>query len=144
VHTSSPLPHAAVLWRCRFPQRAHHREEARYAPLSNHPILIVEHRIGHCILDLLDALEHAGAEMVVARDAANALAFLERYDFSACLIGSIADPQENYRAVIEELGRVPVLLYGDARTSFSWVDKPAAVLPDDVQAIVEALTNLLR
>jgi hypothetical protein len=121
-----------------------HQKGRRYAPLTDHPFLIVEHRIGYLILDLLHALDQAGAEMVVARDAANALAILKRYEFSTCLIGSVAGPLQNYRALIEELGGAPVLLYGEARTSLSWVDQPAALLPDDVQAIVKALTTLLR
>jgi hypothetical protein len=143
VHTSAPYHTLPSLAGVGSPYGSI-RKAAHCAPLTGHPFLIVEHRIGHFTLDLLDALDQAGAEMVVARDAANALASLRRYEFSACLIGSVADPPENYRALKEELADVPVLLCGDARTSFSWVDKPAALLPDDVQAIVTALTILLR
>jgi hypothetical protein len=143
MHTSAPyhtLPYyGGVDLRC-----GPNREAACCAPLADQPILIVEGRTDHFILALLDTLEQAGAEMAVARDAADALELLKRYEFSACLIGCVDGPPENYRALMEELGAVPVLLYGEAQSSFTCVNQPAALVPGDVHAIVEVLTTLLR
>ena len=100
--------------------------------LTGKPVLIVDHRVGQFVAALSAKLERLGADVVVALDAAKALLHLKRFDFQACLIGSVADPAENYKKLIEELGGVPLVLYGTAQSSFSCVDKSAVAALEQV------------
>lgn len=112
--------------------------------LTGKPVLIVDHRVGQFVADLSAKLELLGMDVVVALDAAKASQHLKRFDFYACLIGSVADPAENYKKLIEELGGVPLLLYGAAQSYFSWLDKSAVASAEDVSGIAQVLEDLLE
>mgnify|MGYP003395834248 CR=1 FL=1 len=64
-------------------------------PLTGKSVLIVDHRVGRFIVALSATLERLGAEVLVALDVGKALEDLKRFDFSACLIGSVVDPPES-------------------------------------------------
>jgi len=92
--------------------------------LEGHIILIVESAIGPFVLELQRALADAGAETLVARDAAMALDHNRRFAFSLAAISA-------EHGAIKEALDLPVLLYG-----------PGATERDPV-AIVAGLTRLV-
>src|SRR5262245_29903618 len=96
--------------------------------LSEQVLLVVDRRINPFVPALQDALEVAGADVLVASDEVGALASLRRFDVSAILIGDLAGASDQARRLQRELGGVPVLRYGDE---------------EGVAEIVEAVTALL-
>jgi DNA-binding NtrC family response regulator len=112
-------------------------------PLSERAILIVDRRVGRFIHDLQATLERANAEVLVVRDADKAMAHLDRFDFSACLLGPIAAEAEARLALIEKLGGIPIILFGEAAETFGQAPTMVETLPESVPEIVRALTRLL-
>ena len=106
-------------------------------PLQCQPILIVDSRISPFVWTLQSVLEQAGAEVMVARDAAKAIEYLDRFSFSACLLGALDDLPEDCCELQRELAGLPTLTYGAISIS------PASSLPEDVPAIVRALSARL-
>ena len=79
--------------------------------LENQTILIVDSDDDPFASDLKGALQRAGADVLIARDALAALAFLAGFELSAALIGGISGPAESYHELIKGLRGVPFRLY---------------------------------
>jgi hypothetical protein len=94
--------------------------------LKDQPILVVDGRNHLFICDLEDALTAAGADVLLARDVAKAVAYVKRFDFAACLLGVL--PPEDHQRLVEALGGTPLLQLED----------------EFVPAIVAKLTRMLR
>jgi hypothetical protein len=75
--------------------------------LKDRPILVVDSRSHFFIYDLQDALVAAGADVLLAHGVERALAYIERFDFVACLVGTLAP--EDYQRFVEALGGLPIL-----------------------------------
>jgi hypothetical protein len=112
--------------------------------LTGKSILVVDHRVGRFATALSAGLEGLGADVLVALDVDKALRHLERFDFDACLIGSVADTPENCQKLIVELGGVPLVHYGAGRSSFCQIDKSIPASSEDVSDIVKSLEGLLN
>jgi len=93
--------------------------------LKDQPILVVDGRNHLFAYDVEDALAAADADVLFARDIATALAFVARFDFTACLLGVL--PPEDHQQMGEALGGVPLLQLGD----------------EPVSAIIAKLTRML-
>ena len=106
-------------------------------PLQCQPILIVDSRISPFVWTLQSVLEQAGAEVMVARHAAKAIEYLDRFSFSACLLGALDDLPKDCCELQRELAGLPTLTYGVISIN------PVSSLPEDVPAIVRALNGRL-
>lgn len=73
------------------------------ANLAGHRILVIEEQ-PLVALDLQTALEQAGAEVVVAHDAAQALARISEYDFATAVVDWRPD-SDDHRVVARALKR---------------------------------------
>jgi translation initiation factor 2B subunit (eIF-2B alpha/beta/delta family) len=76
--------------------------------LHGQVILIVDNRPGPFIEQLEEDLRTAGAETIVARDAAHAVQLLRRFDCTAVCLGPIQESM----ALLGEIGGVPLVTYG--------------------------------
>jgi hypothetical protein len=116
------------------------------ASLDGQVILVVEGEAGSFPLELQAALELVGAETLLARTPARARDHASRFDLSAAAIncGGAIDTAE-FRQLLDELGRMPVLLYGTAPPSYVSGRAPflATSNPTHPDAIVKAVTGLL-
>lgn len=112
-------------------------------PLSERAILIVDSRVGRFIHDLQATLERADAEVLVVRDAGKAMEHLDRFDFNACLLGLIAAEAEARMALIEKLGGIPIILFGEAGDTFGQLPTLVETVPESVPEIVRAVIRLL-
>lgn len=76
-------------------------------PLRGHSILIVESELGSFITALQAAVDHTGAESLVARDPVSALQRCAHFQFSAALVNA------EHRTILTPLTEVgiPALLY---------------------------------
>ena len=96
--------------------------------------------------ELQTALERVGAETLLARTPARARDLASRFDFSAAAIncGDAIDTAE-FRQLLDELGSMPVLLYGTAPPSYVSGRAPflATSKPTRPEAIVKAVAGLL-
>src|SRR5262245_50399466 len=114
--------------------------------LCGHVILVVvEGEAGSFPLELQAAFERVGAETLLARGPARARDHASRYDFSAAAIycGNATDTAE-IRQLLDELGSMPVLLYGAAPPSYvSGKAFLATSNPGHPEAIVKAVAALL-
>lgn len=75
------------------------------ANLRGHPILIVEEEIAPFVQNLQAALEHAGADTLIARSPSDTQARAAQFDFSATAIGYKPDSPDHrllVRRMIEE------------------------------------------
>ena len=113
--------------------------------LCGHVILVVEGEAGPFPLELQAAFEGVGAETLLARDPAQARDQASRFDFSAAAIycNDAFDPAE-IRQLLDELGNMPVLLYGTAPPSY--VSGKAFVPtsnPGHPEAIVKGVARML-
>ena len=116
------------------------------ACLGGQVILVVEGEAGPFPLELQAALERVGAETLLARSPARARDHASRFDLSAAAIncGDAIDTAE-FRQLLDELGSMPILLYGTAPPSFMSGRAPflATSKPTGAGAIVKAVTRLL-
>ena len=116
------------------------------ARLGGQVILVVEGEAGPFPRELQTALERVGAETVLARTPARARDHASRFDFSAAAIycGDAIDTAE-FRQLLDELGSMPVLLYGIAPPSYVSGTTPflATSKPTHPEAIVKAVAGLL-
>jgi hypothetical protein len=74
--------------------------------LQNQPVLVIDPSFA---LQLFNALEAEGAEILVAKDETQALEFLERFDFAVVLV---SDRRPLTTNLIDAFGNVPVIFYG--------------------------------
>ena len=116
------------------------------ACLGGQVILVVEGAAGPFPLELQAALERVGAETLLAPTPARALDQASRFDFSAAAIncGDAVDTAE-LRQLLDELGGMPVLLYGTAPPSYVSGRAPflATSKPAHPEAIVKAIAELV-
>ena len=116
------------------------------ASLGGQVILVVEGEAGSFPLELQAALELVGAETLLARTPARARDHASRFDISAAAIncGDAIDTAE-FRQLLDELGCMPVLLYGTAPPSYVSGRAPflATSNPTHPDAIVKAVAGLL-
>ena len=114
--------------------------------LGGHIILVVEGEAGPFPLELQAALERVGAETLLARCPARARDLASRFDLSAAAIncGDAIDIAE-LRQLLDELGSMPILLYGTAPPSYVSGRAPflATSKPTHPEAIVKAVAGLL-
>jgi hypothetical protein len=115
--------------------------------LRGHVILVVvEGEADSFPLELQTALERVGAETLLAHTPARARDFAGRFDLTAAAIncGDAIDIAE-LRQLLDELGSMPVLLYGTAPPSY--MSGRALLLPTPrpahPEAIVKAIVGLL-
>jgi len=116
------------------------------ASLGGQIILVVESAAGPFPRELQAALERMGAETLLARSPARARDYASQFDFSAAAIncGDAIDAAE-LRELLDELGRMPILLYGTAPPSYMsgralFLSTPRPAHPE---AIVKAIAGLL-
>ena len=116
------------------------------ARLGGQVILVVEGEAGPFPLELQAALERVGAETLLARCPARARDLASRFDLSAAAIncGDAIDIAE-LRQLLDELGSMPILLYGIAPPSYVSGRTPflATSKPTHPEAIVKAVAGLL-
>jgi hypothetical protein len=116
------------------------------ARLGGQVILVVEREAGPFPRELQAALERLGAETVLACTPARARDHASRFDFSAAAIncGDAVDTAE-FRQLLDELGSMPVLLYGIAPPSYVSGKTPflATSKPTHPETIVKAVAGLL-
>ena len=116
------------------------------ACLGGQVILVVEGEAGPFPLELQAALERVGAETLLARSPADARDHASRFDFSAAAINCGDGPHiTELRQLLDELGGMPVLLYGTALPSYVSGRAPflATSKPTHPEAIVKAVAGLL-
>jgi hypothetical protein len=117
------------------------------ACLVGQVILVVEGEAGHFARQLQVALEHVGAETLLARTPANAREHVSRYDFSAAVIGcGAAIDAVEFRRLRNELGGMPLLFYGTAPppyVSLRGTQFLATSMTTHADVIVRAVTRLL-
>ena len=110
-------------------------------------ILIVEDEEGPFAQQLQAALERVGAETMLACTLARARDHASRFDFSiAAIYADGVVRTVEFRRLLKELGRMPVLLYGTEPPPYGWFRNArflAASKPRHAGAIVEAVTRLL-
>jgi len=113
--------------------------------LCGHVILVVEGEAGPFPLELQAAFEGVGAETLLARDPAQARDQANRFDFSAAAIccDDVIDTAE-IGELLDELGSMPVLLYGTAPLGYvSGKAFHATSKPGHPEAIVKAVARML-
>jgi len=113
--------------------------------LCGHVILVVEGEAGPFPLELQAAFEGVGAETLLARDPAQARDQASRFDFSAAAIccDDVIDTAE-IGELLDELGSMPVLLYGTAPLGYvSGKAFHATSKPGHPEAIVKAVARML-
>ena len=117
------------------------------ACLVGQVILVVEGEAGHFARQLQVALERVGAETLLARTPAHAREHVSRYDFSAAVIGcGAAIDAVEFRRLRNELGGMPLLLYGTAPppyVSLRGAQFLATSMTTHADVIVRAVTRLL-
>jgi hypothetical protein len=114
--------------------------------LEGQVILVVEGRAGFFARQLQTALESMGAETLLASSPAHAREHVSCYDFSAAVIECSAALDVELRHLRNELGGMPLLLYGTAPplyVSLKGVQFLATSAPTKAGDIVRALTRML-
>ena len=95
--------------------------------------------------DLQETMENAGAEVLVARDAAEALFRMAQFDFSAAVLDWRPE-QHQHRAAAQRLRQdgVRILFYGahPAQDAITACGDPVLPKPSPADAIVNALAKL--
>ena len=105
------------------------------ALLQGQPVLILDATSDALVEALLDALVGVGAAPLLAADGREALEYLERYEFSAVLIGETT-PFE--KSMLDALGGLPIILFG--RPGHVTAAGPiSATVKRDVPSILTAL-----
>jgi len=113
--------------------------------LAGHVILVVEPAVNRFAGALQDALERRGAETLFVRGPGEARERLGAFRFSTCLI-DYDHACDALHALIDDLGDMPMLLYGGASASIGAmriVPRPAFARAS-VDSIVSALGRLPR
>jgi CheY-like chemotaxis protein len=117
----------------------------KHGPLHGQTILLVEEQaaVAH---DIQEALEDAGAEVLVARNAAEALPRIAQFDFSAAVLDWLPDTSEHL-TIVRWLKEDGVRLVIHARRSpedlMEVRGAPVLLKPAPVEAIIEALALLV-
>lgn len=104
-------------------------------PLANQPILIVDSRNERLVAKIGCALAHAGADCMVASDSATAMKHLQHFEFTACIVGAVDDPEAAIIVLLRELGGMPVLRIADFTQLTSDVDEAASLLVQNLDAL---------
>src|SRR5262245_41844269 len=97
-------------------------------PLSEQVLLIVDRRVDSFVFELRDALERAGADVLVVHHETGAIAHLRRFEINAVLLSELDGPPQTEERLAQELAGLPVLRYG---------------AEDGVAETVQAVTALL-
>jgi DNA-binding response OmpR family regulator len=113
--------------------------------LAGHSILLVEDEIWDA-LDLQDSFTEAGARVVTAYRLERAMQLAERPSLSAAVI-DVSRGTEHASTLCKHLAKrkVPFVFYCDRMPPQleEWVDVPMIAKPAHVNAVVEAVANLL-
>jgi hypothetical protein len=110
--------------------------------LAGHAILIVEPELGRFACDLQGALEAAGAESLIARNAEAAVERLSRFTFSAGII-NCGGHQQEIGALVGRLRSASLVLYGEGAAAFA-AQSPAQRLTVAAASVTSILAALER
>jgi CheY-like chemotaxis protein len=127
----------------QHPAKAQSRAVAERDPLDGQTILLVEEQ-PIIVRHLQKALEAAGAEVHVAKNAADALPHLEQFDFSAAVLDWHPDGREDRKLArrLQEEG-VRILFCATHPPEDATTRRGAPIFPKRPKEIVKALALLI-